>query len=750
MTRIKSLLFIGLTLELIVFPVVSFARSQSVVLSSSPLGVYPQGPNFLINNDTGAGDVVAGKPSIAFDQVNFIIGWSQDYTQDYPQHKNIYAARITLAGEVLDPAGIPVSTQVNQEVGPPSVIFDGVRYLMVWAAKRNDSYELYAARILPNGTVLDPNGVALTSGGDPLQHRRIGLAFDGTNSMVVWRTSGSNLRGARISSSSGIQNLDSPTGFPIASLGVHYYPSIASDGSIFLVTWYDARINSPDSMDIYGARVEKNGTVIDPNGFVICDEPGNQDMNTVAFNGQSFWVVWYDERPNFDSFHGTVYGTRVSPEGTVLDSPAIMIADKARGQMPPQINCQGVECLVVWNLEYNGLGANFRLTDVYARRLIQDGHILDAQAIPVSTTIGHQFGPVIGYGAGRYLVAWNDGSWIRNYDGSLWGQILVDQTQPVSASFSTPLHIRASTSTGKQSLTWIQETVPIDDYASDGIAFDAFNSIAFGNNQRLVFQNDSWQSVIEPGYIWASWADRPDDIWIGGNCALIQHFDGTTWEFPGCVVFSDSHQDVTGLWGMSSGRIWAIGQLGHFSKHEFGEPTRTWQETITGSPYDLEDIWGSSESDVYAVGERGTIYHYNGISWSIISNVPTIQTLNAIWGSGPNDIFVVGDWGVILHYDGLYWSQQENSSTEHLFDVWGFNGKDVYAVGFSGTILHSDGTKWMPETSGSTEDLLSVWGVLDFSVGNKIVWASGSGQTILRHNEDVVVSHFYLPIVTNE
>ena len=37
---------------------------------------------------------------------------------------------------------------------------------------------------------------------------------------------------------------------------------------------------------------------------------------------------------------------------------------------------------------------------------------------------------------------------------------------------------------------------------------------------------------------------------------------------------------------------------------------------------------------------------------------PLIQgnTLNAIWGSSGNDVFAVGDFGTILHYNGSAWS----------------------------------------------------------------------------------------------
>jgi hypothetical protein len=58
----------------------------------------------------------------------------------------------------------------------------------------------------------------------------------------------------------------------------------------------------------------------------------------------------------------------------------------------------------------------------------------------------------------------------------------------------------------------------------------------------------------------------------------------------------------------------------------------------------LNDIWGSSSSDVFAVGGwgQGTIQHYDGSTWSTMSNdIPTSSGFTGIWGSSPSDVYVV-------------------------------------------------------------------------------------------------------------
>jgi hypothetical protein len=62
-----------------------------------------------------------------------------------------------------------------------------------------------------------------------------------------------------------------------------------------------------------------------------------------------------------------------------------------------------------------------------------------------------------------------------------------------------------------------------------------------------------------------------------------------------------------------------------------------------------------------------------------------------VWGSSGRDVFAVGFDGTILHYDGAAWSVMSSSIDRDLRGVWGSTGCDVFAVGYAGTILHHGG-----------------------------------------------------------
>jgi hypothetical protein len=61
----------------------------------------------------------------------------------------------------------------------PAVAFDGTNYLVVWQDGRGTYYDIYGARVSRAGVVLDPGGFAISTA--TREQRMPAVAFDGTN-----------------------------------------------------------------------------------------------------------------------------------------------------------------------------------------------------------------------------------------------------------------------------------------------------------------------------------------------------------------------------------------------------------------------------------------------------------------------------------------------------------------------------------------------------------------------------------------
>jgi hypothetical protein len=99
---------------------------------------------------------------VAFDGTDFLVVWQDDQNSS----NDVYGARVTRTGSVREPFGFAIGQGVGaQEL--PTLAFDGAYYVVAWNDDRtvSGSHDLYGARVLPLGSVLDPGGLRLSAAG---------------------------------------------------------------------------------------------------------------------------------------------------------------------------------------------------------------------------------------------------------------------------------------------------------------------------------------------------------------------------------------------------------------------------------------------------------------------------------------------------------------------------------------------------------------------------------------------------------
>lgn len=352
------------------------------------------GDEFLIDTrvlyGSAEGNQTNPKAACAFG-LNYLVVWEDCRGVDY----DIYGARINVFGNLTDSAGIPIATGIGQQ-DQPAVAFDGNNYLVVWRENTN----LYGVRVSTDGVILDSSPFTVSSAAYDQSNPNI--CFGDTTYLVVWqdnRNSGINdIYGTRIKTDGTVLDSDG-IAISTASEG-QTYPSVAFGDTNFVVVWGDDR-NGVSNYDVYGARVNQSGTVIEPLGFQIAhDESFNEQRPSVAYNSYMsgyYLVVWEDYRgPSVD-----IYGTRVFHDGTVIDDPVnIAISTADNTQETPVVCSRGEDFFVVWKDRRGGILSQ----TIYGSRVGYSGAVTDPSGIPISYSFEFSYPAAVVYGIGEYLV----------------------------------------------------------------------------------------------------------------------------------------------------------------------------------------------------------------------------------------------------------------------------------------------------------------------------------------------------------
>jgi hypothetical protein len=212
---------------------------------------------------------------------------------------------------------------------------------------------------------------------------------------------------------------------------------------------------------------------------------------------------------------------------------------------------------------------------------------------------------------------------------------------------------------------------------------------------------------------------------------LIEHWDGASWSIvpsPNPPVKTYPQADLFSVFAPSANNVWAVG--------------------VADNPSAFPDVT--------------LIEHWDGISWSIVpSPNPDTQLnhLRSIAGVASNDIWAVGlagDGGtfnpwrsLIEHWDGASWSVVSNPGVNELFGVTALAANNVWAVAVhtspnvTDIVEHWDGTKWANvsapsmNANGGTISLRAI-----AAVSATDIWAVGDQQNVLNNRYYSAIEHW--------
>jgi hypothetical protein len=381
--------------------------------------------------DISGGNGGYPSPEVTWDGTQWIVAWDNYGSASY-------ASRISTAGVVLDPGGVTIAPNsslpalAGKPGGGAQVVFTDSRG---GGASPSD---IYTASFSAAGAA-GPN--APVSLGAPSQ-RQPDLAPNGSGYMSVFlsEVSGETRIKAQRLNSDGTA-IDSEPILVQGGFRTLRAPRVAWNGTLYLVIWEDyAFIRGSVTGSTFGKRVAANGTVLDATAFEIV--PGN--FPDVAALGSDFLVVSTHEATNHIRYPKSVV---VTGGGVVQGSPVIIGSNFS---LYPRVTALGNRWLVTWQRhpthdnpassinanfvnpdgspvgEFNvapstsrrpnvaagptqGIIVYYKSGDVYARRILPDGTLLDASpGMQVTSAPNDQFLPAVAWSGSEYVVAYED------------------------------------------------------------------------------------------------------------------------------------------------------------------------------------------------------------------------------------------------------------------------------------------------------------------------------------------------------
>lgn len=222
---------------------------------------------------------------------------------------------------------------------------------------------------------------------------------------------------------------------------------------------------------------------------------------------------------------------------------------------------------------------------------------------------------------------------------------------------------------------------------------------------------------------------------------LIEHWDGTSWRIVPSPNSPSTYSQVEldSVFALAANDVWAVG-YGENPSGAVSPADITLVEHWDGASWSivpspdpdqavnqLHSIAGVASNDLWAVGLRGEggaaccpyeslIEHWNGTSWSVVSN-PGQTALQGVTAVAANDVWAVGTpaaggGDIIEHWDGTAWSTvaapivNANGGGISLRAVTAVSATDIWAVGdqenpligeggtYDSVTEHWDGTAW--------------------------------------------------------
>jgi hypothetical protein len=266
---------------------------------SGASGVVLDSPPLVLSTTAAEHFFRPQRPAVTFDGTAYVVAWSDRKYASFSAF-DIVVKRLSTAGAVLDPDGIAVTAAAAEQQTEPVLASDGTNTLVAWTDHRFEytTSDIFGARVSKAGAVLDPGGVILAQAG--YSQYTPALRWDGSQYVLAWNdtrrwaSSGSGQSDVYVTRITALGKSLTPSGTLVSETVGVPTPSIIAmgDGISDLVAWA-----APDVGGVYRVRGSflraATGEVLDPGGTLLVPEVGLASAAVLAPSGPGKVALFY-------------------------------------------------------------------------------------------------------------------------------------------------------------------------------------------------------------------------------------------------------------------------------------------------------------------------------------------------------------------------------------------------------------------------------------------------------------------------
>jgi hypothetical protein len=339
----------------------------------------------------------------AFDGSRFLVVWDTD------QNNNPLNPNYDIRGAFIHPDGYLSGPPFNIAQGAgnqqnPQIAYDSGRnqYIVVWEDSDGGTSSIKAARILPNGAVLDPSGQLVASPPDTQLSPNVACGDSGC--LIVWQTLTAATRTigyARFAD--GLLDPSPSTLYEVPAGDIPRRVSVTASPSLFLVTWSSSLEGDSFAIRVGWSSVQDSQPVrlssaAGDQGRPLASPVSPMDPNS------SFLIVWEDDRAGFND-RNDIWGVVLPPSGP----PSAEIAFS--------VGSPGTKSLTAVSTSRNGLKGLIAWADSRDSPVAPRIYYLRLNLVPAPAPTGpetpasglfQQTRPRVSNGFSRFLMTWLD------------------------------------------------------------------------------------------------------------------------------------------------------------------------------------------------------------------------------------------------------------------------------------------------------------------------------------------------------